>query len=396
MSGFRQDAPMFRFRFIPLGIALMLPLVSPVMAAPAKIDAYLIGAEGRDWLSRTAGSRSHDLTRDATVGPALRRAFVDIAGPMRSGSRSGPESFTMTFSRALEGPPDEVEIVDRRFLFAGGCYPHSCGVKSVFAVDLVTGHVIIANILDAVTVARKACANPELIAFAEARIDRWAGSALHRKFPDYPQGVDIRRTVTPCRPTVPGPDPAVAEPRIVPDTRPLFRLTPSEIASLRPLVGKRSWDLMYADPGRLGYRRVFNAIAHKKGHYSGDPDEKTASVWDFYMGIASDDPVRLVDGRFLLFGGCSRGGHCDWPALAIVDVRTGDLAVAIVHRFDVRGTLFYENGHLTTFLASCASAELAAFTRRFAPSWARKHAVLAYDAGPGRMGKPTTVTTRCR
>lgn len=389
-------------------VVLTLLAAMPAAAAPEKIDAYLLTSDERAQMRGFGGKSTNALYWE--MRESLERVVADVAGAVRGYYQGRPAPLARVFFSVIGGSPDPVLIEDGRFLFAHACRFQSCTEKGALVVDLSTGQVVLAvlHYFDAkkayfehgfLTVARKACADAEFVRYADGRIDRWIKEVLRtsKVVAGDPQApLPAGAIETPCRKTVPRPEASVMEERIVPDTRPLFRLTRPEIASLRHLAGKPSKGLMDAQPGWSGYRRVFNAIADKKGHYSGDPDEKTASVWSFFSNIVSNAPARLADGRFLLIGGCENEAHCDRPALSIVDVRTGDLAVAIVHRFDVRGTLFYENGHLTTFLASCASAELAAFAKRFLPAWSRKHAVLAYDAVPGRMGKPTTVTTRCR
>jgi hypothetical protein len=388
-------------------IVLTLLSAAPSAAAAERVNAYLLTPDERTQLRGLVGGSTNMLVWD--MAKSLQRIAADIGGATRNPYLGRRSTFAQAFRAAMGGPPNNVEIESDRFVFASACRFHSCPEKGALVIDLVSGHAVLAllHYLDAkglyreqgyLTFARKTCIDAAFARYAETRLDRWIRNELRGSTDaaGNPEG-PLRSTVeTPCRPTAPRPEALVEDERIKPDTRPLFRLTGPEITSLRSLVGQSSKTMMDADPGWRGYRRVFNATANKKGHYSGDPDLETASVWDFYLGIASDAPVRLIDNRFVLFGGCSADSHCGLPALAIVDVRTGNLVVAIVHRFDIRGTLFYEDGHATMFLASCVDAELAAFAKRFVPGWAREHAVRAFGAVPDRLGAPTTVTTRCR
>jgi len=95
--------------------------------------------------------------------------------------------------------------------------PFYCSIKGVFVADLVTGHLVMALIdkssegVRFMKIVHKACANPELTAFAESWIGTWAGEAMRKEFPKFPEGAEIHRQVTACLPTAPnGEKPAAA------------------------------------------------------------------------------------------------------------------------------------------------------------------------------------------
>lgn len=181
--------------------------------------------------------------------------------------------------------------------------------------------------------------------------------------------------------------------------RPRDRLIPAELAAIREIAGKPSTSFYFDDRVRPAIDRVYYAVADRSGFYGGDTWSKKPSTGQtFYSRVFSGVPSRLVDDRFLVTGGCdfSTGLDACWQSGSmVVDLTTGHVAVAIIHRFNERGTIYYERGHLTIFMRACADPALQNFAKAHFPAWAKAEFGRVYREDVRSVDKPSILTSRC-
>lgn len=376
---------------------------APVSAQPAKTEAYRLSPEESDRLRGFEGKTFFMLWASDDVWTFVSRVFANVAGktqldPKQTYNRK--YTFLRKFHESL-GPPDPVEIVNGRFLFTSACEQHNCPHKAAFVADLTTGHVAMALLHDTygVDTVRKACASDELKIAAEARFRAWAKEAYSNSYSNFPNGdgVPWRQVETPCRADVvePSYQPEPSKP-VVKSSLPVDRLVPSELAVIRGLAGRPSYELLFNKSAQAGIRRVFHGLADRAGFYSGE-FTNNPSTFDLYGRLFSETATRLIDERFLVTGDCDgRGAVPCWQVASMaVDLVSGDVAFAMVHRFNADGTVFYERGRLTIFMRACATDDLRGFARTYFPAWAKSELRRLYGEDVGSVEKPSILSRRC-
>lgn len=378
------------------GVFLLVSFLS--FPAAAATPDYLLAPEEIARYRALEGKPGNDAL-DGTPGGPLDRVIRHVVD-RRGGKYSGNNwSMIETFYEFVGGPPDPIVIDRDRYLLGSGCRLHSCPERAAFLIDLQTGEVAIAivhymnaagNDIGAnLTLFTKTCVSAEFRAFALARFRRWA-----------PEGDNERNAIltTRCDST---PRPVVSDAsRPRPPAPPLHRLTAAEIADLRSRAGRPGTELQGKGPGYLGLKRTAAAIVDKAGFYDGkgliDDKDRPSALGSFYGTIfMNPEPSRILGDRFLVAGGCDERSCWDAGSLAI-DLVTGDVAVGIVHRVDVRGITFYDRGRLTIFRARCADGAFVAFVTAHFTKWSETAVWQPDDPSLPPRPAPSTVLTPCR
>ena len=110
--------------------------------------------------------------------------------------------------------------------------------------------------------------------------------------------------------------------------------------------------------------------------------------------MSASEPTAIVDGRFYLGMGCEDVYRCGRRSWFIVDLETGEVAVALAHAYDDAGRVL-DLPHLTVFAMGCVGAPLKAFVTKIADEGSQ---LRAKDAGrlAADAPKPRWLQARCR
>lgn len=397
---------------ICVALSFAVAHVGTVPAKAQSTEAYRLSSEESAQLRSLEKQQVSDLWMDRKVWSFLRRVFANVAGKTlvdpKQVYNSTEYMFLRLFHEQFSIPdgrlaPSAVEIEEGRFLFAAACQHQNCFNKAAFMADLTTGHVVMATFEPdyGVGIVRKACANPELKEIADARIRSWAKRASDglRKYVSEVDAHSWRSVETPCRPETVEPSYDPTKKTVIHSKRSRDRLAPSELAALREMVGKPSASFSSTESVKPAIDRVFYSVAGQAGFYGGNTrNSKPPVAQDFRSHVFSEIPSRLVDDRFLVIGGCafSKGPDACWQSGSMaIDLTTGYVAVAIVHRFDARGTTFYERGHLSILMRACADPALLKFAKAHFPVWAKAELRHVYRDDIRSVGTPSILTSRC-
>ncbi len=386
------------WRSIVVGVALAaLCLLHHPAVAATPVEAYTLSPKEIEILRQSAGEDTHAIMRHKQLGKRLDRIFRSVVGTM--GGRLHPDY--RQFQALMAGPAERSEIFEERFFFVPGNALKG-SEAAAFIVDLVSGQLAVALLTHErfryayMTIREMLCADGRLKTTADRRFHAWAEEVRIRSG-ESPRGFSFSTSETSCQsPAVTEMPAPVKPPRKL--TGPRDRLSKVELAVARTLVG-RPGRALKIDPQIGGsIDRIFGAIAHRPGFYSGYFD-KDSSSGVFYGLIFSGIQIRLIDDRFLVSGGChgQLGTAPCWLSGAMaLDLDTGHAAFAIVHRFDAEGKVFYERGHLTIFMRSCADPALRDFAKTHFPAWAKSELEHAYREDIRSVAKPSIMVSQCR
>lgn len=153
-----------------------------------------------------------------------------------------------------------------------------------------------------------------------------------------------------------------------------YRLSEAERAGLRALAGLASYrDLDRETPFRLGLSRVFKAIARPlKGAYHGSSKITPYDSFDYSLSMpdATDKGRTSVveQDRYFVTFGCQHSS-CDTKGSFVVDLKTGDVVMAVLPGFDRDGRRI-EAGVLALFMKSCVDPDLRNFAGSYYAAWA--------------------------
>lgn len=166
---------------------------------------------------------------------------------------------------------------------------------------------------------------------------------------------------------------------------PPYLLSPDEAARYRSLEGK-------ATPHALGGRndplmRVIRRIAGQRVIRHSGHNWSVLETFNHYLGGPPDSLV--VEQDRLLFGSGCRGPECEEGGALVVDLETGQVAIAIAHLTTAEG----RPGRVgvTAFLMACADPAFRRLARERLLAWGQK--VLWADLEEDRVH---TLTTPCK
>jgi hypothetical protein len=176
----------------------------------------------------------------------------------------------------------------------------------------------------------------------------------------------------------------------------LYLLSATELAPFREIAKTKAEDgtgkFERLTRARTPFDRVIAHIADKRGgDYSGNNWSVFQTFDAYFRGPGPE--IDLAEGRYLIAAAC-RWHSCGEKASAIIDLKTGHIAFALLHRAAASG-----KSAVTRFMKTCADRELRAFAETHFVAWAT--AAVA-GMGSGLMQAPTlataetrTLTTRC-
>jgi len=186
--------------------------------------------------------------------------------------------------------------------------------------------------------------------------------------------------------------PALAQPA------PAYRLSEAELAPFRKEVERTSsvFDLKVHALVQHGspFRRVIANIADKRGgRYSGN-NWSILQTFEAYFELGPES--QLAYDRYIVMTGCRRHS-CPEKAAAIIDLKTGQVAFALLHYSNAAGKDFERAAGLTRFMKACTGRELRAFAETRFVLWARAELEELGGQVPGGFDEREveTLTTRC-
>lgn len=109
--------------------------------APVPSAAGAPGANSASWLLTFKGKSTNDLVHDRRFPAFLRTHVSTHTLAYWSKTRSVPASDALQF---LGGPPDDVQVLENRYLIASACVPHDCGERGLLWVDTASGATVFA------------------------------------------------------------------------------------------------------------------------------------------------------------------------------------------------------------------------------------------------------------
>lgn len=131
---------------------------------------------------------------------------------------------------------------------------------------------------------------------------------------------------------------------------PPYRLLPEEIARYRALDGEISAQALGARGEPL--MRAIRAVAGgRRGQFRG-PSNVAWSVYQAFNEFMSGPNRRIVVEQGLLLGSGCHGPECGQGSAFLIDLKTGDVAIALAHESNFGGT--GNGGNVTVFVMACA------------------------------------------